>query len=85
MKKKSLGYYLIILILGCVVGYLLGQLGQFIPPGAFKNMLLTPLKFGAGPGVLNLRVLSVTIGFSVNVNAVSVLGVFLVALAFKKN
>ena len=83
MKKKNLGYYLLILILGTVVGYFLSSMVNFLPPGAFKEALLRPLSFAAGPAKLDLRVINFTLGFGLNLNIVSVIGIFLVAWLFK--
>ena len=83
MKKKSLGYYLIVLILGAVVGSVIGDfIGQTLPQSTFRSALLNPLKFSVGPAVVNLKLIAFTLGVSINVNIAGVFGFFVVAYFF---
>ncbi|RMI26235.1 MAG: DUF4321 domain-containing protein [Calditrichaeota bacterium] len=80
MKKKSVGYYMFVLILGGLVGSVLGDaLGVVLPQGVVRDFFLKSAQFSIGPAPLNLRIISVTFGFAININIVGVLGIFLIA------
>ncbi|MCB0289940.1 MAG: DUF4321 domain-containing protein [Calditrichaeota bacterium] len=83
MKKKNLGYYILILIMGAVLGSFIGSLAIYLPPGAFRSAMLKSLTFSLGPGVLDLKVISITLGFGLNVNIVGVLGIIIIAYIFR--
>ena len=79
MRKKSLGYYLVILILGSVVGTVLGDvLGLMLPEGVVRQFFLQTASFGVGPAPLSLRVIEFTFGFYLNINVIGILGIIIV-------
>ena len=80
MRKKSIGWILIIILLGALVGSALGEvLGLILPEGVVKEFFLRSAEFGVGPGTLNLVVFSFTLGFTLKVNVIGVIGIGLVA------
>lgn len=83
-KKKSIGYYLVVLILGGVVGSVLGDaLGFILPQGVVREFLLKAAVFSVGPAPLNLKVFHITFGFGININIIGVVGILLVAYVLR--
>jgi H+/Cl- antiporter ClcA len=77
MKSKSIGLLIVTLFVGVLIGSALGQLlGLFLPPDHIvSKALVTPLvKYAAGPWDLNLMIMVITFGFTLNINFFSVLG-----------
>lgn len=80
MRKKSLGFYLVVLVLGAVIGTVLGDvLGLVLPEGVVKQFFLKSASFSLGPAPLDLRVISLTLGFALHLNITGVLGIIIVA------
>jgi len=64
-----------VLILGAMLGSLVGEvLKMAMPDGVVKEVFLYTIELTVGPGVLNMKMLSVTIGFSLSLNLVGILG-----------
>lgn len=80
MRKKSLWYYLVIILLGGVVGTVLGDvIGLILPEGVVKEFFLKSASFGIGPIPLNLQVISLTFGFALHINIIGILGILIIA------
>lgn len=80
MRKKSLGWILIIILLGALMGSALGEvLGLVLPLGVVKEFFLRSAEFGLGPATLNLVVFTFTLGFSIKLNVIGVIGIGLAA------
>jgi hypothetical protein len=80
MRKKSLGWVLIIILLGALLGTTLGEvLALILPEGVVKEFFLRSAQFGVGPVTLNLVIFTLTLGFSIKLNAISVLGIGIAA------
>lgn len=67
--------------MGILVGSVLGQtIGLFVPEGSTAHQLFVQYEsFGFGPTPIDLVAFDVTIGLSIHVNLMSVIGIFLVA------
>lgn len=84
MRKKSFAYIVFILLLGALIGSALGEIIAFIiPGGVVKDFFLKSVSPGFGPATLNLILISVTLGFSVKINIVGVIGIFIAAYILK--
>jgi hypothetical protein len=80
MRKKSPGFYLVIIILGSIIGTVLGEvIGLILPEGVVKQFFLKSASFGIGPAPLDLLVISLTFGFALNINIVGILGIIIIA------
>jgi len=78
MHRKSIGLLIVTLFVGLLIGGALGQLlGLFLPADhiVVKALVSPLLVYKAGPWDLNLMILVITIGFDVNVNFFSILGI----------
>ena len=79
-KKKSLGFILLILILGTLVGSALGEvIGMVLPNGVVKQFFLSSVNGGIAPTTLNAILFTFTIGFTIKLNVIGVLGVLITA------
>jgi hypothetical protein len=80
MRKKSIGWIFVVILLGAFIGTALGEvLGLILPEGVVKEFFLRSATFSLGPGTLNLVVVTFTLGFSFKINVIGVLGVIIIA------
>lgn len=78
VTKRSLGLLLISIVVGLLLGSLLGEfIGFLCPGGVVKDFFLKSITPEFGPVSVNLLVVAFTLGFSLKLNIISVLGVFI--------
>lgn len=84
-RRRSLAVVALIMFLGIVVGSVIGQgIGLLLPEGkVIRDVFVNSTDFHVGPLHLDLVVFSFTFGFSLRVNLMSAVGVFLVALVLR--
>ncbi|MFQ6113047.1 MAG: DUF4321 domain-containing protein [bacterium] len=76
MAKRSIGQIVLVIVLGAMIGTLLGELiGLLLPSGVVKDFFLKSASFAVGPGTLDVKLFSITIGFTVKLNIVGLFGV----------
>jgi len=78
MRVKSLGLLIVTLFVGVLIGSALGSLlGMFLPTDHIvAKALVSPLViYTLGPWDINLMILVFTIGFKININFFSILGI----------
>jgi len=74
-KNRSLIMVIGVLILGAMLGSLVGEvLKMGMPDGVVKEVFLRSVNLTIGPGVVDLLMFSVTLGFSLSLNLVGILG-----------
>lgn len=84
MRKKSLTYIFLMVILGALIGSALGEvLALVLPQGVVKEFFLRSASFSVGPAVLNLVLFTVTLGFSLKLNVIGVFGIIIAAYLLK--
>jgi hypothetical protein len=84
MRRKSIAYFLLIIIVGALIGTVLGEIiGFMIPDGVVKDFFLKSASASLGPGTLNIIVMTITLGFSIKLNITGVIGILLAAYAFR--
>ena len=84
MKKKSFGFILIVLVLGALIGSALGEvLAYIIPNGVVKQFFLKSASASVGPGTFNIIILTITLGLSIKVNIVGIIGILIAAYALR--
>lgn len=83
--KRRIGLVALIFFLGVVLGSVVGELiGHFMPEGnVIKQLFVSGPNFEVGPLYCNLIVFTFTIGFSLKVNLVSVLGIIVIAFIMR--
>jgi hypothetical protein len=79
-RRRSLALVALILFLGIVVGTVVGEaVGMILPEGkVIRDVFVNTLDMHVGPLHVDLVVFSFTLGFSLRVNLMSVLGIFVV-------
>jgi hypothetical protein len=84
--QRGLGLVLVAIVAGLVIGSLLGELlGQLVGSGWARDLLTRGPTIGlTSPATLDLRLLSITFGFTFKVNVVGVLGIVIAALTVRK-
>ena len=78
MPRKNLGTLIVTLFVGVLIGGAIGQLlGLFLPADHLvREALVSPLiKYIAGPWDINLLIIEFTLGFAININFFSILGI----------
>ncbi len=86
-KKNTFGILLVFLILGLLIGSVVGELlALILPDGSVVEMFLTHsiIRPALGPGTIDLVVLTLTLGFSLKLNIISVLGVIFSAVLLRR-
>jgi hypothetical protein len=75
-SKRSLGFIVVVLLLGALTGTLLGELAGFLlPAGVVKEFFLKSGEIGFGPGTLNAVLFSITLGLTLKINVVGLIGI----------
>ena len=84
--KRTIGLIVLVLVVGGVIGSFLGELlGGLLPAGSLRNLLTTGPTVGlTNPATLDLRFLSVSLGLSIKVNLVGVLGLIVAAIVLRR-
>lgn len=83
--KRRIGLVALVFFLGVVLGSVAGELiGLLLPEGSvIRDLFIKGREFHVGPVFLDLIVFTFTVGFSLKVNLVSVLGIILVAFLLR--
>lgn len=83
--KRRLGMIALVFILGVVLGSVVGELiGLLLPEGnVLRELFVSGREFRVGPAHLDMIVFTFTIGFTLKVNLVSVLGIIIVAFLLR--
>ncbi len=81
--KLSLGWFLIAVIVGAIIGTALGEvIGLLLPDSVAKEFFLRAATFGTNlehPPMINLGILILTLGISFKINAIGVIGIIVSA------
>jgi hypothetical protein len=84
MRHKSFWFLLFMVVLGMVLGTAVGEaIGLILPDGVVKNFFLRSVTASIGPATLNLVAFTFTLGFSLKVNLMGVLGVVVSSYLFR--
>lgn len=75
-RKSSVWLVIGILILGAMIGSLLGELLKMaLPEGVVKDVFLRSIDIKVGPLLLDLIMFSLTIGFTLKLNFIGIIGI----------
>lgn len=85
-EGKSRWVYVIILVVGALLGTVLGEaIGAFWKEGPIHDFFVRGINPGLNPPpTLDLKVITVTFGFTIKLNVASVIGMILSALLLKR-
>jgi len=80
MRKKSLGFVILIIVMGALIGSALGEvIAYVIPDGVVQDFFLKSVSASLGPGTLDIIILTFTLGFSIKLNIIGVFGILIAA------
>ena len=84
-RRRPLAVVALILFLGIVVGTVVGEvIGILLPEGkVIRTVFVNSTDFHVGPVHIDLVVFSFTLGFSLRVNLMSAIGVFIVSVMLR--
>jgi hypothetical protein len=85
-KTDSILVLLVVLLLGALIGSVLGEVIGSLAPGGYLEAVFSK---GIHPGitpplVLDLKVLTLTLGVTMKINLASLVGIVLALLLYKK-
>jgi hypothetical protein len=85
LKKRGAGFYLLIILAGALLGSGLGDLvGYILPSGVVREFFTRAITPGINPPLtINLLVMTLTLGFTLKLNIIALLGVVLMAYLLK--
>jgi len=85
-KTDNMIVLLVILILGALIGSVIGEvIGSLAPGGYLEAVFSKGISPGlAPPAVLDLKVLTLTLGLTMKINLASLLGIVLALLIYRK-
>jgi len=85
-KLDSVVLLLVILILGALIGSVIGEvLGALAPGGYIEAIFAKGINPGlAPPAVLDLKVLTLTLGVTMKINLASLIGIVLALLVYRR-
>ncbi len=81
--KYSIGWFLVAVFVGAVIGTALGEIiGLLLPESVAKEFFLRAATFGTNPEnppTLNLGIIMLTLGIGFKINAIGVIGIIVSA------
>jgi hypothetical protein len=85
-KTDSVLVFLVILMLGALIGSVIGEvIGVLVPDGYIEAIFAKGINPGiTPPAVLDLKVLTLTLGVTMRINLASVLGIALALLIYQR-
>lgn len=67
-----------VLLFGAMIGSLLGEVIKYaLPEGVVKDVFLRSIDIMLGPGVVDLIMFSMTIGFTLKLNLIGIIGLLI--------
>jgi hypothetical protein len=79
VKKREVVFIVTALVLGAVIGGLIGDIiGTYLPAGAAKTLFSKSIQIGLDTTRVDFYAFTLTFGFTVKINFMSVLAVILV-------
>ena len=87
-RRRGLGKLVLVILVGAVVGSAVGEviglaLGHFMPDSMVEKFFLEAFTYTFPPATLPLVVFSVTFGFALKVNILSVVGIGVAVYYFR--
>lgn len=85
LRKRNWGIFIFAIILGALLGSALSEIIAFLlPQGVVKDFFVKSVPVGIQPpGTINIVVLTLTLGFTIKFNILSLLGVLLIVYLLK--
>ncbi len=79
-RKLTIGWLILAIFLGAIIGGVLGELVSVIlPGGVVKDFFTRSISIGFSPVTLNLVLMTFTLGFTFKLNIIGVIGLIVAA------
>jgi hypothetical protein len=84
--SKNLGYFILILLIGTLIGAFIGKAIYKVFPtdSTIRDMLAVEIKPGIQPTTLDLGIVDITFGAVIKLNITAVIGLIITAIIFRK-
>lgn len=83
-RQKSVKVLVVMVVLGMILGTAVGEgIGHLLPPGVVKDFFLNSVSTSVGPATIDVVAFAFTLGFSLKVNVMAVLGVVFATYLFR--
>jgi hypothetical protein len=83
-RQKRIRILIVMVLFGVLIGTAAGEaIAVLLPEGVVKEFFLRSVVASFGPGTVNLVAFTITLGFSLKVNVMAVLGMILAAYLFR--
>lgn len=80
-KGRSIGHLLVLILSCAIIGSFIGEvLKPYLPA-----LLVHSYNVGVGPFPINLKVLCITFGFTIDLNIMSIIGIAVALVIFMKH
>lgn len=84
MTKKNFWMVVLIIFLGALIGSALGEvIAYLIPGGVVREFFLKSAAARFGPATLNMVIFTFTLGFSLKLNVIGIIGIMIAAYLLK--
>jgi len=75
MRRVSYRMLVLYIVLGAIIGSFIGEfIGWILPPGVVNQFFVRHITVGIDPTLLNLKVLTLTVGFTFTLNIAGLIG-----------
>ncbi|MBU0951497.1 MAG: DUF4321 domain-containing protein [Elusimicrobia bacterium] len=83
--SKNIFFFLLVIIVGALIGSFLGKFieSAFPAGGSVRDLFATEISAGLSPTNLDLRIIDLTFGCMVKINVMAVLGMVVAAWVFR--
>jgi hypothetical protein len=84
--SKNLGYFILILLIGTLIGAFIGKVIYKLFPAdsTVREMLAVEIRPGIQPATIDLGILDITFGAVIKLNITAVIGLIITAIIFRK-
>jgi hypothetical protein len=87
-RRRGLGILVVMILVGAVSGSYMGELigwgfGEFFPGSMVEKFFLRAVEYTFPPATLSLIVFSITFGFTLKINIISLIGIGLAVYYFR--
>ncbi|HID96304.1 MAG TPA: DUF4321 domain-containing protein [Candidatus Latescibacteria bacterium] len=84
-RRKTIGLLIVLLCIGLLIGTVVGEILGFLLPenNVVRKVLVNSFRYELQPLTINLIVFSITFGFGLNFNLITLIGIVLAWYYYK--
>lgn len=75
MRRVSFRMLILIIVVGALIGSAVGEIANLLPVGVVKEFFLRSYANGFEPGTIDLKIFTLTLGFTFSLNIAGVIGI----------